>query len=110
LHPLRAFDIVLTVATKKNKPAKKALLLGLGLDNKDGHTRITSGKEFHLVGGSAETHGVMQEKAVKMSEHLKRRGKTLATVTRDEFHEIADKIGMKLVEPKPRLPQKPDEN
>lgn len=85
------------------------MLLGLGLDNQDGHTRITSGKEFQLVGGSAETHGVMQEKAVKMSEQLKRRGKTLATVSREEFHEIADKIGLKLVEPK-RRPSKPEEN
>jgi len=93
------------MAAKKNKPAKKALLLGLGLDNQDGHTRITAGENFQLVGGSAETHGTMQEKAVKMSEQLKRRGKTLDTVTREEFHEIADKIGMKLVEPKRRLPE-----
>ena len=84
-------------------------MLGLGLDNKDGHTRITAGENFHLVGGSEETHGVMQEKAVKMTEHLKRRGKTLDTVTREEFHEIADKIGMRLVESKQK-PVKPEEN
>ena len=84
---------------KKGKAAKKkALLLGLGLDNKDGHTRITAGENFRLVGGSKETHGVMQEKAVKMNENLKRRGKTLDTVTREEFHEIADELGMPVLD------------
>ena len=83
---------------KAAKPRKKACLLGLGLDNKDGHTRITSGDNFKLIGGSEETHGTMQEKAIKMNEHLKRRGKTLDDVSSDEFHEIADKIGMPLLD------------
>jgi hypothetical protein len=84
---------------KKGKAAKKkALLLGLGLDNKDGHTRITAGENFRLIGGSEETHSVMQEKAVKMNENLKRRGKTLDTVTRQEFHEIADEVGMPVLD------------
>jgi hypothetical protein len=84
---------------KKGKATKtKACLLGLGLDNKDHHTRITVGENFRLIGGSEETHGLMQEKAVKMNEHLKRRGKTLDTVARDEFHEIADEVGMPLVD------------
>ena len=85
--------------TGKSKQRKKAWLLGLGLDNKDGHTRITTGENFNLVGGSEETHGVMQEKAIKMNEHLKRRGKTLEQISHEEFHEIADEIGMRLLEP-----------
>ena len=36
---------------------KKALLLGFGLDNKDGHIRYTRGKNFHLFGGSIEIGG-----------------------------------------------------
>jgi hypothetical protein len=83
---------------KPVKARKKAVLLGLGLDNKDGHTRITTGENFKLVGGSEETHGTMQEKAIKLNEHLKRHGKTLDTVTRDEFHDIADKLGMPLID------------
>jgi hypothetical protein len=83
---------------KAVKTKKKAWLLGLGLDNKDGHTRITTGDNFKLVGGSEETHGVMQEKAVKLNEHLKRRGKTLETVSHEEFHEIADKVGMPVLD------------
>jgi len=83
---------------KTAKTKKKAMLFGLGLDNKDGHTRLTLGENFKLVGGTEETHGTMQEKAVKLNEHLKRRGKTLDTVSPDEFHEIADKVGMPLLD------------
>ena len=83
---------------KTPKTKKKAWLLGLGLDAKDGHTRVTTGDNFKLVGGSEETHGVMQEKAVKVNEQLKRRGKTLESVSHEEFHEIADKVGMPLLD------------
>ena len=83
---------------KSKKSAKRAWLLGLGLDNNDGHTRITAGENFKLVGGSQETHSAMQEKAIKMTEHLKRRGKTLDDITRDEFSEIAGKLGMNVLD------------
>jgi len=93
---------------RKTKKLKKAWLLGLGLDNEDGHTRITSGDNFKLVGGSEQTHGVMQEKAVRMNEHLKKRGKKLSEISREEFDEIADKIGMRVLdlEPPRRKPSK----
>jgi len=89
------------MAGKNGKLKRKKVLLGVGLDNKDGHTRVTTGDNFQLVGGSEETHGVMQEKAIKLNEQLKRRGKTLDSVGREEFQEIADKIGMPVIEPKP---------
>lgn len=82
---------------KTNGKKRNALLLGVGLDAKDQHTRVTVGKNFRLVGGSEETHGSMQEKAVKMNEHLDRRGKTLDSVGREEFMEIADKVGLPLL-------------
>jgi hypothetical protein len=94
---------------KSKKLANKAWLLGLGLDNKDGHTRITTGKNFKLLGGSQETHSVMQEKALKMNEHLSRRGKTLNDITHEEFHEIADKLGMNVFDP-PRTKSKTRKN
>lgn len=86
------------------KRKKKALLLGLGLDNKDGHVRITKGENFKLYGGSEETHGEMTEKAIKMNEYLKRRGKHLEELSRDEFAEIAHKVGIgPVVEPRRRI-------
>jgi hypothetical protein len=78
-------------ADKKNR---KALLLGVGLDD-DGHTRVTKGKNFALVGGSEGTHESMVETAIKINEHLKRRGKELEQVSREEFDEIADKVGLR---------------
>ena len=35
-----------------NRKSIPALLVGLGLDNQDGHKRITKGDNFYLVGGS----------------------------------------------------------
>lgn len=55
----------------KKPKRRKAHLLGLGLDNEDGHKRITQGEDFSLVGGSAETHERMTETAVKTFEELK---------------------------------------
>jgi hypothetical protein len=77
---------------------KKALLLGVGLDN-DGHKRLTTGPNFALVGGSQETHEQMTEKAIKINEKLKARGKQLETVTREEFDDIAQEVGLKKVPP-----------
>ena len=76
------------------KPAqerKKGLLLGLGLDARDGHTRVTSGANFHLLGGSEETHERMQEKAVRFNEELDKRGKRIEECSVEELHEIAER-------------------
>ena len=81
------------------KPAKKkaprrtahAALLGLGLDNDDGHKRITTGTEFAILGGSAETHEKMTETVVKTFEELKARGKKLRQVEPQELAEILAK-------------------
>jgi hypothetical protein len=74
--------------SKKKKPARRAALVGLGLDNKDGHKRITTGEQFAIVGGSDETHGRMTETVIKTFEELKTRGKQLAQVEPDELAEI----------------------
>ncbi len=75
---------------KGKAPARRpqAGLLGLGLDNDDGHKRITQGEKFAVVGGSAETHERMTETVVKTFEQLKQRGKHLETVSREELSEI----------------------
>lgn len=78
---------------------RKALLLGVGLDS-DGHKRVTTGPNFALVGGSEHTHEVMTEKAVKISEKLKERGKTLEQVSGDEFDDIAASVGLQRHQPK----------
>jgi heptaprenylglyceryl phosphate synthase len=63
----------------------------VGLDNEDGHKRITQGEKFVLVGGSQETHEQMTETVVKTFEELKRRDKHLENVDPRELAEILDK-------------------
>lgn len=80
---------------KSGKSAKnKAVLLGVGLDS-DGHKRVTKGPNFALVGGSKDTHEQMTEKAIKINEKLKSRGKHLGEVSREEFDDIAHEVGLK---------------
>ena len=74
-----------------DKGNKSAHLLGIGLDNTDGHKRITVAEEFSVVGGSSETHDRMTETVVKTFEELKIRGKSLAQVNRDELGEIIER-------------------
>ncbi|MDX2187594.1 MAG: hypothetical protein SFV32_11725 [Opitutaceae bacterium] len=73
------------------KPKAKSALLGVGLDNNDGHKRITQGEKFAIVGGSEETHERLTETVVKTFEELKQRGKHLETVNREELAEIIHK-------------------
>ena len=81
------------------KKKRKAIMLGVGLDS-DGHKRLTTGPNFALVGGTEETHEQMTEKAVKINEKLKERGKQLEEVSHDEFDDIAHEVGLKKFEPK----------
>jgi hypothetical protein len=77
--------------TKKKPKRGHGSLLGLGLDNDDGHKRITSGKQFAIYGGSAETHERMTETVVKTFEELKHRGKHLDEVPPVELADIIKK-------------------
>lgn len=86
--------------TGNGKAKRKAVLLGVGMDS-DGHQRITTGRNFALVGGTENTHEVMVEKAVKINEHLKRRGKELGEVSREEFDDIAHRVGLRRAESDP---------
>ena len=68
--------------------SKKALMMGVGLDNKDGHKRISKGENFILVGGSEETHERMTETAIKVNEKLSAKGKRLEELSGHEFVDI----------------------
>jgi hypothetical protein len=78
-------------------PEKSAALLGLAFDNEDGHTRLTRGDNFVLLGGSQATHAVMQETALKINERLDQRGKRLEDASVEELRDICrdvkDSIG-----------------
>ncbi|HEY8239987.1 MAG TPA: hypothetical protein VIH35_00995 [Kiritimatiellia bacterium] len=63
-------------------------LLGLGLDNKDGHVRITTGKNFTVYSGSEVTHERMQEVCIKFNEKLDRKGKQLDDLSHPEIADL----------------------
>jgi len=73
----------------KDKTLSIDQLIGLGLDNKDGHKRLTQGDDFLLVGGSEETHDRMQDVAIHVTEALKSKGKRLQDA---EIREIIDLV------------------
>lgn len=77
-------------ASRRPKP-DSAHLLGVGLDNQDGHKRLTRAEQFTIVGGSDETHGRMTETVIKTFEELKVRGKPLQVVEPKELAEIIHK-------------------
>ncbi len=70
------------------KARKSAHLLGIGLDNEDGHKRLTRAEKFSIVGGSEETHERMTETLVKTFENLKDKGKDLEETDREELAEL----------------------
>ena len=85
------------MANAGQKKKRRALLLGIGLDS-DGHKRVTTGPNFALVGGTQATHEQMTEKAIKINEKLKSRGKQLHEVSHQEFDDIAHEVGLKRAE------------
>ena len=76
---------------------KKGLLVGVRLDRGDGHSRVSRGKDFVALGGTKEAHEHLRETVAGISDEVKRRGREMGEVRREEFREIlavvADKVG-----------------
>jgi hypothetical protein len=70
---------------RKSKPEQQLVgFLGVGLDGKDEHKRVTTSEYFLLVGGSEETHGRMQDTVIRFTESLEKRGKGLGETSPEE--------------------------
>lgn len=80
------------VASNNNNKDKKSVMLGVGLNNEDGHKRITKGDNFYLVGGSEESHERMTETAIKVNEKLSSKGKSLNDISQKEFVDIIREV------------------
>jgi hypothetical protein len=77
------------VSKKRAKEERQVVgFLGVGLDNKDGHQRLTKSEHFLLVGGSQETHEQMQDTVIKFTEALEQRGKRLADASVEEVIDL----------------------
>ena len=76
--------------TRPKKSQKEQLgLFGVGLDNDDGHKRVTKGRDFCVVGGSQETHERMQDLVLRMNAKVKRKGKRFRDLSAEEFEDLA---------------------
>jgi len=78
--------LIKNAAKQPKKPS--AQLIGVGLDQIDGHKRITQAERFAIVGGSQETHERMTETVIKTFETLDRRGKNLDQVDPHQLKDI----------------------
>ena len=70
---------------------QSAHLLGVGLDNTDGHKRISQADRFAIEGGSGEPHERMTETAIKTFETLDQGDNTLDQIEQQELAEIIHK-------------------
>jgi hypothetical protein len=79
--------------SKKNDEDRREVVgfLGVGLDNQDGHQRVTRNDGFLLVGGSEETHARMQDASIHFNESLEQRGKRLQDAEMDEVLDLLRK-------------------
>ncbi len=75
----------------RGKQTKMAHLVGVGLDNQDGHKRVTQAEQFSIVGGSKDTHEKMTETLVKTMEDVKKQGKRLETIENKELSDLLQK-------------------
>ncbi len=66
-------------------------ILGIGLDNQDGHTRLTRAEQFTIAGGSEQTHERMTETLIKTCEGLERKGRSLHDADPREVAELIER-------------------
>lgn len=78
--------------TTGNPTKRNPSLLGLAFDADDGHKRLTRSEDFVLAGGSEDTHGIMRETVIRVTEKLGDRGKSLRDASpeelRDTLHDV----------------------
>lgn len=80
------------MARRKTAPKAPATrLIGLGLDSKDGHKRVTKGEGFLLAGGSEETHERMTGTVIRTVEDLGRKGRNLGSAEPAEVMDLLRK-------------------
>ena len=82
-------------SSDENRPAERRprtrahrQLVGIGLDGSEDEKRVTKGEDFVLMGGSRETHEIMQDLVIRMEEKLKRKGKRMGELEDPEFEDL----------------------
>jgi hypothetical protein len=81
------------MAKHKKKDGQVVGFLAVGLNNSDGHKRVTRNGPFLLIGGSEETHERMQDISIRFNTNLRKRGKSLPDTPVDEVLDILHEAG-----------------
>jgi hypothetical protein len=77
------------VSTNPKQKKQQVLgFFGVGLDNQDGHQRVTRTENFLIVGGSQDTHEQMQDISIRFNESLKQRNKRLQDAAPEEVVDL----------------------
>jgi len=76
----------------KKSSKENIILCGLAFDNKDNHKRITTGENFYVIGGAAETHENLVEKVMEFTEVIKKYGKKLDDLSEAEYYDVVKEI------------------
>ncbi|MHC4821553.1 MAG: hypothetical protein ACYTDX_07545 [Planctomycetota bacterium] len=84
------------MADRRPREEKTSFLLGVRLDKGDGHRRVSRGKGFVAMGGTKDGHDHLRETVAEISDEVKRRGREMSDVEKEEFEEILDKVSGKL--------------
>lgn len=74
-----------------DRSTRARFLMGLGLDG-DGHTRVTKGEDYVLLGGTEETHNRMQEDVERFRHRLKKMGTDLQQASPREIVRAAREV------------------
>ena len=74
----------------------KGLLVGVRFDEGDGHSRVSRGKDFVAVGGTKEAHEHLRETVAGISDEVKKRGRSMGEVRREELREILVRVTEKV--------------
>jgi hypothetical protein len=77
---------------RRRKSGKKGFLVGIRVGREDGHVRVSRGEDFVALGGSKEAHEHLRETVAEISDEVKRRGRDLGEVHREEFREILARV------------------
>lgn len=68
----------------------RAMVVGLGLDDAEGHFRYTRGDAYELYGGSEDAHREMLRRMRRIQAEIAEMGITLDAVTYEQYEKIKD--------------------
>ncbi len=69
----------------RRKKDRMVGVLGLGMESKDGHVRISQGDHFKIIMGSESAHDAMLKLCIEINKALEVEGRSLEDLSREEF-------------------------